>query len=99
MIPVKIACERLKDSGELFLELGRFGNISVEIYGPKEVDLQGPHEEDELYVIISGFGRFQCEGQIRDFEPGDLIFVPARAEHRFVSFSDDFRTWVIFVGG
>ena len=32
------------------------------------------------------------------FGPGDLIFVPAGAEHRFEDFSDDLETWVAFYG-
>jgi len=27
-----------------------------------------------------------------------VLFVPARVEHRFEEFSDDFATWVIFWG-
>jgi uncharacterized RmlC-like cupin family protein len=32
------------------------------------------------------------------FGPGDFLFVPAGIEHRFVNFTDDFSTWVIFYG-
>ena len=32
------------------------------------------------------------------FAPGTVIFVPAAIEHRFVDFSDDFATWVVFWG-
>ncbi len=30
--------------------------------------------------------------------PGELPFVPAGIEHRFLDFSDDFITWVLFYG-
>jgi hypothetical protein len=32
------------------------------------------------------------------FGSGDMLFVPARMEHRFEDFSDDFATWVMFYG-
>jgi hypothetical protein len=30
--------------------------------------------------------------------PGDVLFVAAHEEHRFVDFSDDFKVWVVFYG-
>ncbi|MFC5410204.1 cupin domain-containing protein [Larkinella bovis] len=72
--------------------------MSVEIYQPEQVDRQQPHEQDELYVIISGTGEF-LNGDVRTrFQPGDVLFVPAGVVHRFENFTDDFRTWVIFYG-
>ena len=32
------------------------------------------------------------------FGPGDVLFVPARSEHRFEDFSDDLGLWVVFWG-
>jgi mannose-6-phosphate isomerase-like protein (cupin superfamily) len=62
------------------------------------VDRQQPHDRDELYVIISGSGRFRSGASERDVVPGEVLFVPAWVEHRFVDFSPDFATWVFFVG-
>ena len=33
-----------------------------------------------------------------ELQPGDLIFVPAGREHRFLEFTEDFKTWVVFFG-
>lgn len=33
-----------------------------------------------------------------EFQAGDFLFVPAGIEHRFINFTDDFSTWVIFYG-
>jgi len=74
------------------------GSMSVEIYRPVEVDLQAPHLQDELYMVISGKGEFFNDGKISTFKPGDVLFVPAGVEHRFLNFSEDFTTWVIFYG-
>lgn len=83
--------------GKLFIETFRKGNLSVEMYKPEKVDLQTPHTQDELYVIVSGTGMFQNGEEHYPFQPNDLIFVPAFVEHRFYDFTDDFATWVVFV--
>ncbi len=84
--------------GERFIELFRHGTLTVELYAPRGNDPQTPHSRDEIYVIISGTGRFQHSSQETSFGPGDLLFVPAREEHRFLEFTDDFATWVFFYG-
>ncbi len=77
--------------------LGR-GTLELGFYAPSGVDHQGPHEQDEVYVIISGKGRFLNDGVETEFGPGDALFVPAGVEHRFVDFSDDTEMWVVFYG-
>ena len=72
--------------------------MSVEIYRPLKTDLQTPHAQDELYVVMSGSGEFFKGGRQTPFNPGDMLFVPAGVEHRFENFTDDFVTWVIFYG-
>jgi mannose-6-phosphate isomerase-like protein (cupin superfamily) len=98
-LKVDDALQKLADSdGALFVKLMEHGSMSVEIYRPVETDRQTPHLQDELYVIISGEGDFLNNGERRTFGPGDVLFVPARVEHRFENFSADFATWVIFYG-
>jgi len=84
--------------GRPFAELFQHGTLQVEIYAPRGSDDQQPHALDELYVVISGAGEFQRGQEKVSFVPGDLLFVPAGIEHRFVRFSPDFATWVIFYG-
>jgi mannose-6-phosphate isomerase-like protein (cupin superfamily) len=92
------ALRSLKDSKKLFTELFRRDTLSVEIYKPDRVDLQNPHDQDELYIIIAGSGDFLYEQEIIPFKTGDFLFVPAGVVHRFQNFTEDFSTWVIFFG-
>ncbi|ANK83404.1 MAG: cupin [Rhizobiales bacterium NRL2] len=74
------------------------GSMTLRYYAPKGRDPQTPHEQDELYIVASGSGTFFMNGERVPFGPGDALFAPAGAEHRFEDFSDDFATWVIFYG-
>jgi mannose-6-phosphate isomerase-like protein (cupin superfamily) len=80
------------------VEVMAHGTMSLEIFAPKETDYQTPHEQDELYIVMSGSGEFISDGVSYDFAPGDVLFVPAGVEHRFVRFTPDFVTWVVFWG-
>jgi mannose-6-phosphate isomerase-like protein (cupin superfamily) len=76
----------------------RHGSMRIGIYAPRGFDDQEPHTQDELYIVASGRGRFVKDGEERPFQPNDAIFVEAGADHRFIDFTDDFSTWVIFWG-
>ena len=74
------------------------GSLQVKMYRPSKQDLQRPHARDELYVIARGSGWFVNGPARHAFATGDVLFVPAGAEHRFEQFTDDFCTWVVFYG-
>ena len=78
--------------------LARHGTLEIGYYAPRGRDPQEPHDQDEVYVVASGSGIFLCAGERRPFETGEVLFVPAGAEHRFEEMSDDFGAWVIFYG-
>lgn len=81
-----------------FANLLTRGELEVEYYAPHGSDPQQPHKRDELYFIAAGTGEFVCNDARVPFSPGDVLFVPARAVHRFENFSSDFGTWVVFYG-
>jgi|GEM_PF-517689 len=89
---------RLNEANETFTTLFEHGSLSVEFYRPVEKDYQTPHDRDEVYVIASGSGEFIREGSSVSFNPGDVLFVAAGEEHRFVNFDATFSTWVFFYG-
>lgn len=92
------ALQRLAEKGTTFQTFFSHGTLEVELYRPRGEDNQQPHDKDEIYVVASGNGTFFCAGISQPFKTGDLLFVPASAEHRFVDFTSDFTTWVIFYG-
>lgn len=97
-LPAKESLEQLAKARKLFIELFTHGSLAVEIYKPHKLDLQQPHTRDELYVVVAGSGKFFYEGNTVEFKPGDVLFAAAHKEHRFLDFTDDFSTWVIFYG-
>ena len=84
--------------GEQFVEAFRHGSLTVELYAPAGSDPQKPHDRDEVYFVVAGSGDFIVAGERTRFAPGDALFVPAHAEHRFENFSPDFAVWVVFYG-
>jgi mannose-6-phosphate isomerase-like protein (cupin superfamily) len=96
--PAEAKAKLLEESEFPFTVVMKHGSMSVEYYAPEKTDMQTPHKQDELYVIIKGDGFFMRNGERVSCKKGDLLFVPAGMEHRFENFSDDFATWVIFYG-
>ena len=88
--------------GTPFVNALRHGSMRVELFAPASSglgrDIQQPHTQDELYVVQRGRSAFWLESERCEVQSGDVLFVPAGAEHRFENFSQDFATWVVFYG-
>lgn len=78
--------------------LFRRADLSVELFAPRDVDTQQPHEQDEIYIVAAGSGTFRRGAERVPFGPGEFLFVPARVPHVFETFSADFKTWVVLFG-
>ena len=67
---------------------------------PGAVDEQTPHAEDEVYFVLGGAGRLRVGGpgaeQSYRAEAGDLLFVRAGVEHRFIEIRAELRLLVFF---
>ncbi len=74
------------------------GSMYTLVYRPPTPDDQQPHTQDELYVVMQGSGTLVVEDERHLFATGDMLFVPARAVHRFEDFTDDLLLWAIFWG-
>src|SRR5262249_49544235 len=74
------------------------GTLDVKLTRPARPNIQTPHAQDELYMVIRGRGVLFHDGKREPFESGDLLFVAAAVEHRFEDQSDDLLVWCIFYG-
>lgn len=86
------------EAGRPYLEFLRAGTLSAGLYTLPvgASDEQSPHGEDEVYVVVRGTASFLETGARTPVGPGDVIFVPAGEEHRFVDIADDLELVVVF---
>ena len=83
-------------AGRFDVEPFKKENVTLVFFAPRGRDYQTFHEEDEFYFIARGAGELVIENERFACAPGDAFFVPAKREHRFENFSEDFATWAIF---
>jgi len=43
----------------------------------------------EVYYILSGHGRMEIDGDIRDVQPGDAVYIPPGGKQRILSLGPD----------
>jgi mannose-6-phosphate isomerase-like protein (cupin superfamily) len=88
-------------SGSPYREFLRVPSLSCGIYslpaGAK--DLQGPHDEDEVYLEIRGRGRVRVNGREHEVKRGSLLYVRATSEHSFFEVDEDITLLVFFASG
>ena len=85
-------------AGENAVVVLQHGTLDVKLSFPLRPNLQTPHAQDEVYIVVRGVGVLVHEEVREAFAPGDLVFVPAGIDHRFEETSDDFAVWRIFYG-
>ena len=69
--------------------------IGVYVLVAPLADTQQPHEDDEVYVVLSGRGTLEVAGKSFTVSEGDALFVEAGAEHRFTGY-ESLAVLVIF---
>lgn len=55
----------------------------VLVLGPGQEDTQGPHDSDEVYLVVSGSGYLEINGRSYRARRNSVFFVPRGAPHRF----------------
>lgn len=85
-------------SGRAYFEFLRQSSLSMGVYAlpAGAVDPQKPHQQDEVYYIVSGRATFHLSGEERSVKPGDLLFVPTLAPHHFHTISEELTSLVFF---
>lgn len=81
-----------------FFEFLRAAQMSCAIYrlpaGSK--DMQAPHLEDEVYLVLEGKARVRVESNEQEVGPGTILYVKATAEHSFFNIESDLTLLAIF---
>ncbi|WP_319238510.1 cupin domain-containing protein [uncultured Propionivibrio sp.] len=81
-----------------FFEFLRADQMSCAIYrlpaGSK--DMQAPHLEDEVYLVVEGKARVRVESNEQEVGPGTILYVKATAEHSFFDIESDLTLLAIF---
>jgi mannose-6-phosphate isomerase-like protein (cupin superfamily) len=87
-----------EEAGRPYLEFLRSETFELGLYelAAGSEDLQKPHDEDEIYVVMSGRGRFFVDGDDVAVRPGTILFVAGHAVHRFHSIEEDLSIVVAF---
>ncbi len=90
--------EARRRRGEAYLEFLRVASMSCGLYElPRGgEDKQSVHAEDEVYYVVRGRARIRVRGEDREVRPGSVVFVPARAEHRFHDILENLAVLVFF---
>lgn len=90
--------ERRAELGRSYLSFLERSTLSCGLYriGAGERDGQSPHAQDEVYHVLAGKGRFTAGEETVDVASGDVLFVAARAAHRFHDVAEDLEVLVFF---
>lgn len=93
---IAAARSRLEEPGgyEIVYQSARL-EIGVHVLVAPEPDRQQAHEDDKVYSVLQGNGVLEVEGKCVELFEGDVMFVPAGAEHRFVGYEHNLTLLVI----
>lgn len=90
--------EKVQGAEPRFVEFLRSEQLSCAMYrlpaGAK--DMQAPHLEDEVYIVIEGRARLLIDGVEQEVVPGVVLFVGATTEHSFFDISEDLTLLAVF---
>ena len=62
-------------------------------------DLQSPHDEDEVYYVVSGKARLRVDNDEETVQAGSILYVRATSEHSFFEIEEDMTLLVFFASG
>lgn len=71
-------------------------NCGVYFLAAGSTDMQAPHDEDEVYLVLSGKARMRLQDEERDVGPGSLLYIGAATEHSFFEIQEDMTLLVMF---
>ncbi|MFG2606784.1 cupin domain-containing protein [Streptomyces sp. NPDC048514] len=93
----ELEVERAANAGA-YLQFLRERNMSVGLYAldAGEHDPQKPHNQDEVYFVVSGRASITVGLETTEVARGSIVYVPAGVAHKFHRISEDLRVLVVF---
>ena len=90
--------DRLKGEAVEYLEFLNVPALNCGLYSlaAGSTDMQAPHDEDEVYLVLSGKANMRLGGEERSVGPGSLLYVGAATEHSFFEIEEDMVLLVFF---
>jgi mannose-6-phosphate isomerase-like protein (cupin superfamily) len=89
---------RVEGKEARFVEFLRTPTLSCGVYrlpaGAR--DMQAPHLEDEVYLVVSGRARLKVGEQQQEVSAGTILYVRATSEHSFFDIEEDLTLLAIF---
>jgi mannose-6-phosphate isomerase-like protein (cupin superfamily) len=71
-------------------------SVGLAIWPAGSTDRQRPHQEDEVYYVISGRGVIRVADEDRSVKAGSLVFVAAGVQHRYHDIEEEMRVLVFW---
>lgn len=89
---------KLKGDAVEYLEFLTVPALNCGLYSlpAGSTDMQAPHDDDEVYLVLSGRARMRLGGEEKSVGPGALLYVGAATEHSFFEIEEDMTLLVFF---
>ncbi len=97
-VPTAKLVDALETSEDQHIEALTAGPITTEIgrYPAGTSTPKNPHNEEEIYYVISGSGKIRVGDDTHHVEPGDMVYVEPALEHDFFDITEDLVVLIIF---
>ncbi len=93
--------EKLKGEAVEYLEFLNVPALNCGVYflAAGSTDMQAPHDDDEVYLVLDGRARMRVGEEERSVGPGSLLYISATTEHSFFEIEEDMTLLVMFATG
>jgi mannose-6-phosphate isomerase-like protein (cupin superfamily) len=85
-------------AGATVTDLGRTADLSALVFALADgaVDPQPVHDQDEVYIVLTGTATAVVAGERAAVRAGSVLIVPARTAHHFDDTAGDFAAIAVF---
>ncbi|MEU9026101.1 cupin domain-containing protein [Streptomyces sp. NPDC048383] len=93
----ELEAERAANDGA-YLQFLRERNMSAGLYAldAGQSDPQQPHQQDEVYVVVSGRASITVGEETTVVANGSVVYVPAGVPHKFHHITEPLKVLVVF---